>query len=211
MRRSRSGRWAVIGVGIMVLAALGWWILRPGPRVVFLGDSITVVSVAEIKSELGRAYRPDISAVLGIQAGQMIPTAQRVAANSPSQVVIALGSNDVLHHAPLGQAAADLTQIVSLFPTARCIHIVNINTHMTNNGKNGKTTAARAGLLNAAIVHLASTDPRISIIDWNQLISTDVAAHPPLGTLTDDTVHPNLAGRARLATTIKAGLDQCTR
>ncbi len=190
-----------------MVAALVWWLARPAPTVAFLGDSISVVTSPEIKTELGGDYTPDIAAVLGIQAGQMIPAGQRAAAKDPDQVVIELGSNDVLHGANLGNAQADLLKLISLFPNARCIHMVNIDTHMTDNGT---PLGPRAGTLNVALSRLHAADKRIDIIDWNQIVSADIAAHPPSGTpLTDDTVHPNPAGRALLATAIKTALDNC--
>jgi len=195
-----------MAAAVLVIAGLVWWLLRPSPTVAFLGDSISVVTSPEIKTALGSDYSPDIAAVLGIQAGQMIPAGQRAAAKDPDQVVIELGSNDVLHGASLDNAQADLLKLIALFPNARCIHMVNINTHMTDNGN---ALGPRAGTINVALSHLHAADHRIDIVDWNQIVSADIAAHPPGGTLTDDTVHPNPAGRTLLARAIKTALDDC--
>lgn len=191
---------------MLVAAGVGWWLLRPAPSVVFLGDSITVVSDPQIEAALGSDYSPHMNAVLGIQAAQMLPAAEKAAKLDPDQVVIELGSNDVLHGASIDGAAGDLLHLVALFPHARCIHVVNINTHMTDNGN---PLGPRAGTLNVDLSHLHEKDARVDVIDWNRTTSTDIAAHPPLGTLTGDTVHPNVAGRTLLAKQIKAALDAC--
>jgi len=206
MTRLTPARWFIIGAAVLGVAGLVWWLLRPAPTVAFLGDSISVVASPEIKAELGSDYTPDVAAALGIEAGQMIPAGQAAAAKNPDQVVIELGSNDVLHGASLNNAEVDLLKLITLFPNARCIHMVNINTNMTDNGR---PVGTGAGMVNTALSHLHAADKRIDIIDWNQIVSADVAAHPPGGTLTADTVHPNPAGRALLAHAIKTALDNC--
>jgi len=196
--------WLTIGAVVVLVAA--WWFLDRGPDVAIVGDSITFVSTDQIRHELGRDFDPDIAAVMGITAGQAIPAAQATAGGDPAQAVINLGSNDVLHNVALTQTAKDLGTLVATFPRARCIHIVNINEAMTDSGR---PVRARAALLNAAIAKLAASDPRISVIDWNRTVAVDIAAHPPAGTLVDDTVHPALAGRTVLARQIRAALDSC--
>ncbi len=192
----------------LLVAGLAWWKLRTGPDVALLGDSITVVSNDQIKEALGRAYTPDIAAVLGITAGEMIPAAQKAAQRNPEQVVIELGSNDVLKKDPLDQAAQHLRDLVAQFPKAKCVHLVTINSHMTDAGK---PVAPRAGLLNAAIVQIKASDTRIDLIDWNAAVSDAMAAHGGKETLTSDTVHPNGDGAKVLATLIRAGLDRCPK
>ena len=206
MHGRSTGRVLLAIIVIAAAVGVGWWVLRPGPRIAILGDSITVVSAGSIRSTLSHEYDADIRATLGVTAGQMLPAAQEALAHNPDQVVIALGSNDALHGTPPATAAADIGKLVALFPQAHCIHLVTLNTHMTDNGR---SVAGPAELLNAAIVHLQSTDPRIHLIDWNKAVSDDIAAHPPGGTLLADTVHPNAAGQAVFANQIKAALDSC--
>ena len=205
MVRTRPAALAPLALLTLAALAAGGCSLFSGPGVAILGDSITVVSASHIGDALG-SYDPDIRAILGVQAGPMLPAAQAAAGNDPEQVVIELGSNDVLHGAALDATSADLAKLVATFPKARCIHVVNINTHMTNNGK---PVADRAAQLNAAIAKLPAADPRVSIIDWDKVISDDIAAHPPKGLLLDDTVHPDTPGQAVLADQIKTALDAC--
>lgn len=208
-RTASSPRVLILVVVVAIVAAgLAWWKLRTGPDVAVLGDSITVVSNDQIKDALGRDFHPDIAAVLGITAGEMIPAAQKAAQKSPEQVVIELGSNDVLKKGPLDQAAQHLRELVAQFPKAKCVHLVTINSHMTDAGK---PVAPRAGLLNAAIVQIKASDPRIALIDWNGAVSDAMAAHGGKETLTSDTVHPNGDGAKVLATLIRAGLDRCPK
>lgn len=190
----------------LVLVGAAWRAVDTGPTVTFLGDSITVISADDISAALGRDYRPEFSAVIGIQTGQLLPAARTATRADPDQVVIDLGTNDVLQDAPLDQAAANLAELVSLFPRARCIQLVNINTNMA---RVGRSFRARAVLLNAAIDRLGATDRRINVIDWNSMMSADVAANPPVGSLTSDTIHPVPAGRTALARAIRAALDRC--
>ena len=208
-RTASSPRVLILVVVVVIVAAgLAWWKLRTGPDVAVLGDSITVVSNDQIKDALGRDYHPDIAAVLGITAGEMVPAAQTAAQKNPEQVVIELGSNDVLKKDPLDQAAQHLRDLVAQFPKAKCVHLVTINSHMTDAGK---PVAPRAGLLNAAIVQIKASDPRIDLIDWNGAVSDAMAAHGGKETLTSDTVHPNGDGAKVLATLIRAGLDRCPK
>ena len=203
-------RTIAVAVGAVVLVAAllsaGRWVLDTGPTVTFLGDSITVISADDISATLARDYRPEFSAVLGIQTGQLLPAARTAAAADPDQVVIDLGTNDVLQKAPLDQAADHLEELVGLFPRSRCIHLVTVNTNMAAYGISYR---ARAEELNDSIRRLAASDPRIGVIDWNAAMSADVVAHPPSGSLTSDTIHPNDAGKAVLAGAIRTALDDC--
>jgi lysophospholipase L1-like esterase len=209
---SQRVRTVAVAVGAVALVAAllsaGRWVLDTGPTVTFLGDSITVISADDISSTLDRDYRPEYSAVLGIQTGQLLPAARTAAEADPDQVVIDLGTNDVLQKAPLDESDGHLAELVGLFPGSRCIHLVTINTNMAAYGISYRS---RAQEINRSIRRLAASDPRIGIIDWDAAMSADVAAHPPGGTLTSDSIHPNDAGKQVLARSVRTALDDCRR
>src|SRR4051794_6724561 len=71
---SRAVTWVVIAAGVACLAVVGYAITRRSePRVVIVGDSITVFAGPQLKGALASGHRPEIHAALGMRIDQMLP------------------------------------------------------------------------------------------------------------------------------------------
>lgn len=204
-RASIAARLIPVVLVLVVMAFAIRYMLSEGPPVAIVGDSITVVSAGQISDQLD-AYEVSTKAVVGATASDMLPAAAELAQKRPEQLVVNLGSNDVRRSFPASQTEADYRTLLAGFPDTQCITFVSINTHMDfGKGVQSKT----AGALNVVLLKLASADQRISIVDWNTIVTDDMAAHAGKSTLIDDTVHPNAKGQKVLISAIHDQLKQC--
>jgi lysophospholipase L1-like esterase len=209
--RSR-GRGPLIA-GAIVLALVALFVVDrvtspAGDRVAVVGDSITFLTTGKLFEEFEGNYDVIGDAVLGARLSDMMPTAKELAAQSPRQVIIDLGTNDVLKSTPIEEAAGTLREMIGLFDSAKCIHVVNINTRMT---MDGQPVPEPARALNEHIEKIASEDGRIDVIDWDGMVAGSVTDEFPAGTYIADTVHPSDEGGRALAGAMANALDRCGR
>ena len=99
-------------------------------------------------------------------------------------------------------SAADLTSMVETFDGASCIHLVTVNEHIN---RMGIDFSAEAVALNAEIRTIAQRRTNVDLIDWNRI----VVEHAADGIMSDDSVHPNEAGVALLATAYADAIESC--
>jgi lysophospholipase L1-like esterase len=200
-----------VGVVIVVVAVLAIRVASGAPetaakpRALVLGDSITDQAQKELNDELGPIYTLSIEGQDNFRLDQQIPAAERWATRPFQQVVINLGTNDAVQGWPTNQSVASLERLVSLYPSARCIHLTTVNERIKSRSRSADgPTRARA--INNAIHALAEVDSRIRIVDWNALmkhsIGTDVE-------LTTDGVHPNEPGQQLLIDGYENSMAKC--
>ncbi len=196
---------AVLVAGLLIVDRA----LSPaGDTVAVLGDSITFVTTGKIFQEFDNEYKVIGDAKLGARVEDMQPTADSLAPQKPQQLIVDLGTNDVLLDTPIDQAGASLREMIGKFKDAKCIHVVNINTHMTSDGA-PVPDAARA--MNEQIDKIAADDHRIDVIDWDGMVGGSVDDQHPAGTFTADTVHPSEEGQRALADAMADSLARCGR
>jgi hypothetical protein len=210
--RTTRTRW-VAAVGVVTVVALigaagvAWFTHVPVP-VVFIGDSITDQARPALEQRFGV---PDdsVKAVGGKKIEDMMDAAKGLAATNPAQAVIDLGTNDVLADEPAAPNGAELTQMIGLFSSADCIHVVTINEHMLSPtfGNVGQAAAA----LNQQIDAIAQQNPKVHVIDWDKTVLDYDAAHDPDGPITVDTVHPTPMGQQMLVDGMQRSVDACRR
>jgi lysophospholipase L1-like esterase len=204
----------------LVLAAFGAFVLvavliidassgRAGDSVVLIGDSITDWNEGPLTDALGETYALAIRAKAGAETAELMPDAVAVAlAGKPDQVVINLGTNDMASGRSASDTIADIEAMVRLFPTAECVHVVTINPKMRT--LENRADVQRVEELNEAIRSLPKRFDNVDIVPWDEIIDSDWDDHPPVGTLTEDTIHPtNPAGRTRLVELYSETLDGC--
>jgi hypothetical protein len=163
--------------------------VTPPGDIAYLGDSITDQSRDLLHTQLD-ADPKAIVAVGGKRIEEMEPGAHLLERRRPEQVVINLGTNNVLQEDTLDHEASALQQVVDTFPQAQCIHIVTINESMYEPPKDLYHPAVA---LNDRIRAMAAADPRIHIVDWAGIVRDQDAAHDPSGPITYDNVHPTPA------------------
>lgn len=150
-----------------------------------MGDSLTVLVGEDVGAGLNEDV--DVSATWGLRIDEELDPAAEIASDDPEQVVINLGTNNILQHHDTIASAEDLSAMLDIFEGVDCVHVVTINEQI--NWK-GEDLGPPAAALNEQIRTLAGRRLNVSIIDWNQIV-VDNAANDILDS---DTVHPNPAG-----------------
>lgn len=197
-----------VAVGIILAAALIGWLLigpsRKGDTVEILGDSITDVSSEVLRARLSD-YTLNIQAMGGLRTDQLQASADQGARSMPKQVIINLGTNDLLQGRGVDQFKASLGKMIDTFSSADCVHVVTLNTHMiTADGSNEAVLQSA----NHAIDELIAAHSNVDKIDWNKIVE---ASDDQTGkeTITVDSIHPNLKGQLLLAHAYADALKNC--
>lgn len=173
--------------------------------VVVIGDSITEQGRPVIEQRIGALRRVIVDGRSGFRVDQQLSTAQRLAAVQPDQVIIELGTNDVLQGWDLDRSADGLRQVVDLFGSSRCIHLVMIDENMPSADGESRERARR---LNAAMADIASSDGRVHLIDVPSLVERFETVDPGEPYALDG-VHPTEAGQSTLVDAYVDALDRC--
>jgi hypothetical protein len=191
---------AIITIGVAV------WLLRPDPPVVVIGDSITAGAEHTLRDQLGTDFALTIDGRPGYRVAEQLPTARNAAGFPFEQVVVNLGTNDVMGaDQALDASLASISEIVTLFPEADCIHLVTVSEQMVSGSVDAP---ARAAAFNDGLEAIVATDPRVSLIDWSGIVAGWQADHPG-ELLTTDTVHPTDEGNELLVAAYGDALSGC--
>jgi lysophospholipase L1-like esterase len=199
--------WLLAAGVIVVVALIGWMLVahrRQGDTIEILGDSITVVSSDAIRTALGN-NRLNIQAMGGLRSDQLQSAADQAAPARPRQVIINLGTNDVLEGKDIDLFKASLDKLINTFSAAECVHVVTLNTHMITALGSNEAVLTRA---NDAIDQVIAQHPNTDKIDWNKIVE---ASNDPTGnqTITVDSIHPNLKGQRLLAHAYADAVNHC--
>jgi hypothetical protein len=177
----------------------------PLPSVALIGDSITEQSAEVLADRLAARWDLVIDGRSGFTLAEQLPAARALAEWEPTQVVINLGSNDVARVSRV-DVQARLAEMVALFPTARCIHLVTVNDGIV---WSGRSYAAGAAAVNEAVAAIAAGSSRVGVIDWSAAVAEAEAAGPPGAPVLADTVHPTPIGRQLLGELYEEALSAC--
>lgn len=202
-RRRRGARpWWAACAAAAALVVPGCGLFGPGDHAAFLGDSITDQSRDRLRADLGDSYDIDIRAQPGVEIREMLDDARLTMRRPPDQVIVNLGTNDVLSQRPVDEATADLEELLDQLEDATCVHLVTINELMVSFEDEG--LGDRAAALNEEIERIAD-DRGYEVVDWTEALedATDEEGAP--GMLTD-TVHLTEQGEALLAEVYGAAL-----
>jgi lysophospholipase L1-like esterase len=176
------------------------------PLVALIGDSITEQSEPVLTARLDDRWDLLVDGRSGFTIAQQLPAARRAADAQPTQVIINLGSNDVAAVASGDEVGAELAEMVGLFPSARCIHLVEVTEGIE---WGGRSFAGGAVAINQEIAGLAAADPRVRIVAWSDAVAAAEAGGLPDGPVLEDTVHPTTAGQQLLARLYDEALAAC--
>jgi len=207
--RSGTSNIVILVVGLLAIGAglVVWQWRSAKPKVVLLGDSITDMSSPVLQDALGNRYSLVISGVPNARADDREPDVPALAATKPDQVVINLGTNDLLKNASLDEAVASLTRIGGSFTSASCVHLVTLNESMVD--FNQPDLHQRSVTLNERLRALAA-EHGWHVIDWNAAAQAYEATGEKDGPLSTDTVHPTAEkGQHILAEEYRHGLEAC--
>lgn len=179
---------------------------EPTDDVVIIGDSITEQAEPLLLEQLQPDSVVRVRGRGGYRVDQMEPYAVEAASAEPEQVIVNLGSNDVLTSWPLDRSVEAYTRLLDYFDDARCVHLVTVNEGFLSSSDSG--LAFRALLLNAQIRSLASANGA-RVIDWSKMVADYQAAGEPYGPITTDSVHPTELGQTMLADAYREALRTC--
>lgn len=202
--RTLHPRLAVALVAVLALVAVGaWWrwlrASKVQPGVVFVGDSVTALSLPAVRSQLGKD-QPVVLARVGYRSEDLLPLFRQVVdrrladSGQLREVVVLVGYNDVLK-GPLHPAA--LPQVVDLANRFDCAVWLTLPPIPARHAE----TAA----WNREVRRLAATRRHVHVVDaWAKA----VAAAPPNSLITaKDGIHPLPAGSARLVSIMRTAID----
>ena len=184
----------MVAVLVVVMVAGGlWWWLRPTPvddGVVFVGDSVTVLSLGDLNADLGSKH-PAYIARVGFRSDQLLPLFAKVVderrqddGGDLRQVALLVGYNDVLQEDVEGPALGEVMALAARFDCAVWLELPTVPMH--------ELATAR---WNERAVATAAKYPNVHLVDtWRRAA---ISAKP--GTLLrSDGVHPNARGQATL-------------
>jgi lysophospholipase L1-like esterase len=206
----RTGLVAVLAIGLLVVASITYILIRRSQpeRVAVLGDSITVLTEPDLLA-ISHRYTLDIGAVSGATVQDMLRAAQLLARQHPRQVVLNLGTNNVMKGRPPDETVKAIQQILGLFKDAKCIHLVTVNSSMIR--FDDPFLTARIRQVNEGLRQIAARDRRVNIIDWSKRVHDYQVAKEPQGHLLYDTVHPTGLGQRMLSQMYEQALKSCKR
>jgi hypothetical protein len=187
-------RWAIVLACASVLLG-GCGLLDGRPPAGVVGDSITLQVVEELREVAGDDWRLDIRPMPGATVGEMLAAVDAAAQRNPDQVIINLGTNDVLRDVAPETSAGHLASMFELLAGVPCVHVVTVHEYIFSWEEGYLTDRAVAyntSLREAANVHGAQ------VIDWTAVVTA--AREPPdAPDLFTDTVHITPAGIDLLA------------
>lgn len=198
-RRPRGALTLALATAALALPSCG---LFGGNSIVLLGDSLTVLVHERFAADTDGTYDVKMSATWGLRIDEELDVAARVAADDPDQVVVNLGTNNVLQRYDSVASAEDLDTLVGQLSDVRCVHIVTVNEHIS---RLGEDYTAESTALNEAIRTVAARRLNTHVIDWNAILTERGTAD----LISEDGVHPNPAGVAALSAAYRDAVDDC--
>lgn len=203
---TKPNRGALVLVIVLVLALAGgalWWKLRPEgvqPGVVFVGDSVTYLSIGQINQALGPDAHPVYLARIGWRSTDLLPLLQQEVQKRHGdgqqlrQIALLVGYNDVLQG---NVESAALDKMVSLAGQFSCAVWLTLPPRpagrAAGNPKFRTDLAERWNERLAAAVH-AHANIHLDT-SWQKAVDSSA----PGSLLVADGVHPNPAGQRTLA------------
>ncbi|MFN8050512.1 MAG: SGNH/GDSL hydrolase family protein [Acidimicrobiales bacterium] len=200
--RHRVARRALALSAVALLLPTACGLLGSGKSVVLFGDSLTLLVTPGVVKAAGSDFDVTSTATWGLRIDEELDPAAKVAGSDPDQVVVNLGTNNVLQRHDTTASIEDLKALVDTFTDVRCVHLVTINEQINRLGEDFHSEAAA---INSAIREIAARRLDTDVIDWNQI----VIDHAADNIMSEDTVHPNAAGVALLADAYLTAIRRC--
>lgn len=169
-----------------------------GPRVMVVGDSVTVLSKQELQREFDWVSDLDVRATSGLRTDELLPGALRGAAEEPDIGIFLPGYNDVLQDRVDDPALADMVDLSADLPCSVWLLLP------TDGGYSSKAVAR----WNDRVRSLTAEHPNVSTSDeWKRLVE----ASPDFTFVKEiDAVHPNKDGQRALAKVMsQLARDRC--
>lgn len=202
---------AFLGLLAVAIGAVAWATRPPArrelhpQRVAVIGDSITSQAAPELRQTLSPLYDLSVTATPGRTFESELADARAALARHPDQVVVNLGSNDVLNRVPWETTRAAMAQLFDAIAPGTCVHVVTVNERFYSTEADQRT---RAEQINDELFRIAAARG-YHFIDWSALVIEAYDAGEPDGRLFTDSVHPSAVGQRKLAEAYRASLAEC--
>lgn len=203
---AHSVRW--LAAFAIILSAAG----SPGankPRVVFDGDSITVLAAPAIHQLLDPGYDVEVLAVDSIRINQSLSALESALRHHPYAVVENLGTNDALQGGTNPNWVSSWDKLIRIVRNTPCVVLTTINPAADTLSR--RPIATR---INSDIMALAALDPKkYKVADWRGFLSRHVRSQRTYlrGAGFYPRIHPTSAGAVELATLDQDALAKCER
>lgn len=169
-----------------------------GPRVLVVGDSVTVLSKEELRDQLTWAGTVDVRAEVRLRTDQLLDMARSGADEDPDIGIFLPGYNDILQGRADTNALDQMMDVAAGIPCAIWLLIP----------VDGGYPRDQVDTWNRRVQELAKEHPNVHVSDgWKVLVEKT----PAFTFISDvDAVHPNQQGRDALAK-VMAGVanDRC--
>ena len=190
---------AVVGALLLMTPACS---SGPEGGLTLLGDSITILIGGATEAKLAGYTSTRVKALWGARIDEQLAEAADIAKRRPDQVIVNLGTNNILQDRPLDASIAEYRQILDAFSDLHCVGVITINEHISQLGVDRSAAAIE---FNAALRALAADYPNTTVTEWSSIF-----VFPQDQVLLDsDTVHPLPDGVERLASTYEAIARAC--
>lgn len=194
----RAGRAIAIAMALVLVLSGCSLFDDDGPRVLVVGDSVTVLSKEELRDQLGWAGDVDVRAQVRLRTDQLLDMAQEGADEDPDIGIFLPGYNDLLQGGADTKALNQMIDIAAGIPCSIWLLIP----------VDGGYPRDQVDTWNRRVIELAAKHPNIHVTDgWKKLVE-ETPAFTFISNV--DAVHPNQQGRTALAK-VMAGVanDQC--
>jgi len=175
-------------------------------RIAVVGDSLVQQSTSVIRDKLDPLGSSSIRGISNQRIDELLPIATKLAATHPTDVVLAVGNNDVRQHVAVESSIAALVAMVDLFAGAECIVVLNLNTHTLDLEFN-----AAAALFNEQLDAPLADKPLVHVVDWDSVVARLLEQGQAESTWFTDGLHLTDVGAGAFAATMHDGLARCER
>ncbi len=158
--------------------------------------------------KLGTAYDVVVDGAFGARIGDRVEAAQGHALAQPDQVVVNLGTNDVVVGTPIDVAAGAMESILTALDDVECVHVVTVGQNLIGDGV---PLPMQSAAVNELIVDAVRRHPNAELVRWDRAQEAAAIRRGDLTALTSDGVHPDLEGQAVLADAYADVLSDCGR
>ena len=175
-----------------------------GKTIAVIGDSLVQQTTGALREKLSAIGPTSVRGISLQRTDQMLPVAEKFARTAPDMVIIALGNNDLLEQRPAIETVRHLQDLVDLFPRARCVFVLNINSHTGQDEFN-----ERANEVNLDLLRLSVERPQVKLVDWDADVRLLLTQGVSPGAWFSDTLHLTALGAGAYATAMETAVKQC--
>jgi lysophospholipase L1-like esterase len=177
---------------------------HPARHIDVVGDSLVQQSTSVIRQKLDPVGASSVRGISNQRIDQLLPVAERMAANDPQDVVLAMGNNDIRQHLAIDESIANLQTMIERFADARCITVLNLNTHTLDLAFNDEAVQ-----FNQRLVDQLDGQSKVHLVDWDAVVALLLEQGESEQTWFTDGLHLTEAGAGAYASTMHDAIERC--